>query len=138
MSHLKLLEGNDDFFSKKRNESVILTILALSSSVLQPNSPQAMVKTALQSANKTRLVSLIIRLSISRWPYCLDNTTQLARRLYYSFIKPGQEFLTLESFFPYFKTQAEAEVAFTLFDRDSNGDVSRDEMEMTCLCVILR
>lgn len=29
------------------------------SSVLQPNSPQAMVATALGSANKTRLVSLI-------------------------------------------------------------------------------
>lgn len=39
--------------------SVVHIVSSPISSVLQPNSPQAMVATALGSANKTRLVSLI-------------------------------------------------------------------------------
>lgn len=82
------------------------------SSVLQPNSPQAMVKTALESANKSRL---------------------LARRLFYSFVKPGSDWLLVEDIARFFPNQDEADQVFALFDKDSNGDVSRDEIEMACL-----
>ncbi|KAF9460703.1 hypothetical protein BDZ94DRAFT_1169180 [Collybia nuda] len=82
------------------------------SSVLQPNSPQAMVKTALESANKSRL---------------------LARRLFYSFAKPGAEYLLLSDIARFFPTPEEAEHVFTLFDKDMNGDASREEVEMACL-----
>ncbi|KAG5643162.1 hypothetical protein DXG03_001492 [Asterophora parasitica] len=81
------------------------------SSVLQPNSPQAMVKTALESANKSRL---------------------LARRLFYSFAKPGAEFLVVSDLEPFFDSD-EVEQVFALFDKDLNGDASRDEVEMSCL-----
>lgn len=82
------------------------------SSVLQPNSPQAMVKRALESANKSRL---------------------LARRLFYSFAQPGAEFLHPEDIARYFPTPDEADHVFALFDKDMNGDVTRDEVEMACL-----
>ena len=79
---------------------------------MQPNSPQAMVQTALRSANKTRL---------------------LARRLYYSFRQPGQESLVLTDIAPYFHDYEMTQTAFSLFDKDGNGDVTREELELACL-----
>ncbi|KAI0356297.1 hypothetical protein OH77DRAFT_1401686 [Trametes cingulata] len=81
-------------------------------SVLQPNSPQAMVKTALESANKSRL---------------------LARRLFYSFVRPGADHLQVEDIERFFRTKEEADAAFAIFDKDMNGDVNRDEIEMACM-----
>ncbi|THV05025.1 hypothetical protein K435DRAFT_790441 [Dendrothele bispora CBS 962.96] len=82
------------------------------SSVLQPNSPQAMVKTALESANKSRL---------------------LARRLFYSFVRPGHEYLFPDDIARFFPTREEADKVFGLFDRDGNGDASRNEIELACM-----
>ncbi|KAH9485389.1 Mechanosensitive ion channel protein Msy2 [Psilocybe cubensis] len=82
------------------------------SSVLQPNSPQAIIKTVLESANKSRL---------------------LARRLYYSFAKKDAEYLLVEDIQRFFPTKEDADAAFALFDKDGNGDVSREEIEMACL-----
>ncbi|QRV94149.1 transporter, small conductance mechanosensitive ion channel (MscS) family protein [Ceratobasidium sp. AG-Ba] len=82
------------------------------SSVLQPNSPAAMVATALASANKTRL---------------------LARRIFYSFVQPGAHVLVITDIAHYFPDYETAEIAFGLFDKDGNHDVTRDEVEMACL-----
>jgi len=82
------------------------------SSVLQPNSPQAMVQTALTSANKTRL---------------------LARRLFYSFRHDAHDYLLVDDIARFFRTSDEADAAFSFFDKDSNGDASRDEVEMACM-----
>ena len=60
---------------------------------------------------------------------------QLARRLFYSFAKPGVDYLLLVDIAKYFPTPEVAEVAWNLFDKDGNGDVTRDEVEMTCMCV---
>ncbi|KAI0675104.1 Mechanosensitive ion channel-domain-containing protein [Trametes maxima] len=81
-------------------------------SVLQPNSPPAMVKTALESANKSRL---------------------LARRLFYSFARPGADHLQVEDIERFFRSRDEADAAFTIFDKDMNGDVKREEVEMACM-----
>ncbi|KAL1942695.1 hypothetical protein VTO73DRAFT_4935 [Trametes versicolor] len=81
-------------------------------SLLQPNSPQAMVKTALESANKSRL---------------------LARRLFYSFVRPGSEHLRVEDIERFFPTRDDADAAFAIFDKDMNGDAKRDEVEMACM-----
>ncbi|KAI0779722.1 Mechanosensitive ion channel-domain-containing protein [Fomes fomentarius] len=81
-------------------------------SVLQPNSPQAMVKTALESANKSRL---------------------LARRLFYSFVRSGVDYLQVGDIARFFPTHEEADHAFTILDKDMNGDVNRDEIEMACM-----
>ncbi|KAG8689992.1 hypothetical protein FRC08_010714 [Ceratobasidium sp. 394] len=82
------------------------------SSVLQPNSPAAMVATALSSANKTRL---------------------LARRIFYSFVQPGATALVITDIAHYFPDYETAEVAFGMFDKDGNHDATRDEVEMACL-----
>ncbi|KAH9858627.1 Mechanosensitive ion channel-domain-containing protein [Lenzites betulinus] len=81
-------------------------------SLLQPNSPPAMVKTALESANKSRL---------------------LARRLFYSFARPGAEHLQVEDIERFFRSREEADAAFAIFDKDLNGDATRDEVEMACM-----
>ena len=38
----------------------------------------------------------------------------------------------------YFPSKEEAEAAFALFDKDDNGDATRDEVEMACLYVSCR
>ncbi|KAJ7072310.1 Mechanosensitive ion channel-domain-containing protein [Mycena amicta] len=81
-------------------------------SVLQPNSPQAIVQTALESANRSRL---------------------LARRLFYSFAKPGAEYLLIEDIARFFTSPDEADKVFALFDTDFNGDVSLEEIEMAVM-----
>jgi hypothetical protein len=65
-------------------------------SVLQPNSPQAIVQTALESANRSRL---------------------LARRLFYSFAKPNAEYILVEDIQRFFPTRDEADLVFALFDQ---------------------
>lgn len=92
-----------------------------------------MVKTALESANKSRLVC-----SLHNY-LCIDHLlmmflAKLARRLYYSFTKPGAEFMLIDDIARFFHSHEEAEQAFNLFDKDSNGDASRDEVEMACMC----
>ncbi|RXW21641.1 hypothetical protein EST38_g4203 [Candolleomyces aberdarensis] len=82
------------------------------SSVLQPNSPQAIVKTALESSNRSRI---------------------LARRIFYSFAKPGADVLLVEDIQRYFPTAEEAAQVFALFDKDFNGDATREEMEITLM-----
>ncbi|KAF9475543.1 hypothetical protein BDN70DRAFT_813949, partial [Pholiota conissans] len=82
------------------------------SSVLQPNSPQAIIKTSLESANKSRL---------------------LARRLFYSFAQTKAEYLLLEDIQRFFPTKEDAAAVFALFDKDGNGDATRDEIELACL-----
>lgn len=82
------------------------------SSVLQPNSPQAIVAQALGSANKTRL---------------------LARRIFYSFRKQGSESMYLKDIEEFFNSRDAAIDAFTMFDRDGNGDATRDEVELACM-----
>jgi small-conductance mechanosensitive channel len=82
------------------------------SSVLQPNSPQAIVAQSLTSANKTRL---------------------LARRLFYSFRKNGSDVMLISDIEEYFNSREEALDAFSMFDRDGNGDATREEMELACM-----
>ncbi|ETW80431.1 Mechanosensitive ion channel [Heterobasidion irregulare TC 32-1] len=82
------------------------------SSVLQPNSPQAMVQTALASSNKTRM---------------------LARRLFLSFVRPGYDYLVVDNIARFFPTYPDAQVAFAIFDKDGNGDITMEELEMSCL-----
>ncbi|KAG6866363.1 hypothetical protein C0991_005284 [Blastosporella zonata] len=57
----------------------------------------------------------------------------LARRLFYSFAKPGAEYLLVDDIARYFEVPGEADHVFSLFDKDMNGDASRDEVEMACL-----
>ncbi|KAI1470040.1 uncharacterized protein F4812DRAFT_310876 [Daldinia caldariorum] len=62
-----------------------------------------------------------------------SNSAQvLARRLFRTFAKPGADVLTPQDLNPAFPTMDDAEAAFSVFDRDLNGDVSMDELEIFC------
>lgn len=58
---------------------------------------------------------------------------QLARRLFYSFAEKESEYLFVEDIESFFSTKEEADRAYALFDKDSNGDASREEVEIACL-----
>lgn len=77
-------------------------------SVLQTNSPANKVTAALTSANKSKA---------------------LARRLFYSFRQPGVAHLDISDIARFFPDLETAEIAFAIFDKDSNGDATRDEVE---------
>lgn len=82
------------------------------STTLQTNSPTNKVKAALQSANKSKA---------------------LARRLFYSYRKPGSDHLVIDDIARFFPDLETAERAFGIFDRDGNGDATRDEIDASLL-----
>ncbi|KAL8939730.1 MAG: hypothetical protein Q9216_003208 [Gyalolechia sp. 2 TL-2023] len=57
----------------------------------------------------------------------------LARRLYRTFVHEDAETVTSEDLKPAFDNDEEAESAFTMFDRDMNGDISMSELEAVCV-----
>ncbi|KAK4219235.1 Mechanosensitive ion channel-domain-containing protein [Rhypophila decipiens] len=56
----------------------------------------------------------------------------LARVFYRTFVSNEKTTITVDDFFPAFSTQEEAEACFGVFDKDLNGDVSMEELEMVC------
>ncbi|GJJ06093.1 hypothetical protein Clacol_000282 [Clathrus columnatus] len=81
-------------------------------SFLLPDSTESDVLTALCSANETRI---------------------LARRIFYSFVRQGETALVLTDIAQYFNSEDEATKAFNFFDKDGNGDVTQEEVEMACM-----
>ena len=53
--------------------------------------------------------------------------------MFYSFVRPGADRLFVEDIARFFASPDEADAAFAIFDKDSNGDVNRDEIEMACM-----
>lgn len=60
---------------------------------------------------------------------------QLADRIYYSFCPQGANQLVYADIASFFPTQEEARFAFSMFDKDDNGDVTLEEVEQSCQCV---
>jgi small-conductance mechanosensitive channel len=56
----------------------------------------------------------------------------LARLIYRSVVREGRETVHLEDLQTAFETVEEAEAAFSMFDKDLNGDISMDEFETVC------
>ncbi|KXJ93241.1 Mechanosensitive ion channel-domain-containing protein [Microdochium bolleyi] len=56
----------------------------------------------------------------------------LARRLFRTYIADGEELLRPHDLRPAFPSDEDAEAAFSIFDRDLNGDVSMEELEAFC------
>ena len=67
----------------------------------------------------------------------LLNTTAgsqvLARRLYRTFVREGVETVFSDDLKNAFDTQDEADAAFSMFDKDFNGDISMEELEAVCV-----
>ncbi|KAG8218629.1 Mechanosensitive ion channel-domain-containing protein [Butyriboletus roseoflavus] len=60
----------------------------------------------------------------------LHSARKLAKKLFEGLkaTSPERSHLIVEDFYPYFRSTSEAHAAFTLFDKDENGDISRQEM----------
>ncbi|CEJ57825.1 Putative Mechanosensitive ion channel family [Penicillium brasilianum] len=57
----------------------------------------------------------------------------LARRLYRTFVRDGFETVFSGDLKEAFDNSEEAEAAFSMFDRDMNGDISMEELESVCV-----
>jgi len=57
----------------------------------------------------------------------------LARRLYRTFAQEGAETIASEDLKHAFDNDEEADSAFTMFDKDMNGDISMSELEAVCV-----
>ncbi|EEH39183.1 mechanosensitive ion channel family [Paracoccidioides lutzii Pb01] len=57
----------------------------------------------------------------------------LARRLYRTFVREGFETIFSGDLKAAFENGDEAEAAFTMFDKDMNGDISMEELEAVCV-----
>jgi len=88
------------------------------------------VADALSSAKNSRTVCIFLTLQY----FSVSNIIiKLAHRIFYSFVKPGQDSLLLTDIAKYFPTPEAAENAFALFDKDENGDATLDEVELVCI-----
>ncbi|KAH6611371.1 mechanosensitive ion channel family [Trichoderma cornu-damae] len=56
----------------------------------------------------------------------------LARLIYRGVVREGRDTVHLEDLQVAFETMEEAEAAFTMFDKDLNGDISMNEFEAVC------
>lgn len=67
----------------------------------------------------------------------LLNTTSgsqiLARRLYRTFVRDGFDTVFSGDLKPAFENDEEADAAFSMFDKDMNGDISMEELEAVCV-----
>jgi small-conductance mechanosensitive channel len=57
----------------------------------------------------------------------------LARRLYRTFVRPDFDTVFSGDLKAAFDSNEEAEAAFTMFDKDMNGDISMEELEAVCV-----
>lgn len=57
----------------------------------------------------------------------------LARRLYRTFARPETETVHQEDLNNAFENQEEADAAFSMFDKDMNGDITMEELEAVCV-----
>ncbi|KAI5808151.1 Mechanosensitive ion channel-domain-containing protein [Peziza echinospora] len=60
-----------------------------------------------------------------------DGCQALARRLYRTFITPDKENISAQDLRAGFSNDDESDAAFQMFDRDLNGDISCEEMELS-------
>ncbi|KAG0052691.1 hypothetical protein BGZ83_002210 [Gryganskiella cystojenkinii] len=62
------------------------------------------------------------------------NAKRLAKTLFYNLMRNSHGYhdrveLVVQDFYPYFSTEEDAQAAFTIFDKDGNGDISKSEMK---------
>ncbi|KAF9365520.1 hypothetical protein BGX34_009663 [Mortierella sp. NVP85] len=57
-----------------------------------------------------------------------ENAKRLAKTLFYN-LQTNSDELIVQDFYPYFDSEEEAQLAFGLFDKDGNGDISKSEMK---------
>ena len=82
-----------------------------------------------ESARKLVLIMLRVLHLLGSTPGC----QVLARRLHRTFLHEDSETVLSEDLRPAFDNDDEADAAFTMFDKDLNGDISMEELEAVCV-----
>jgi small-conductance mechanosensitive channel len=62
-----------------------------------------------------------------------EGSQALARRMYRTYCTEGLETVHQDELRPAFDNDEEADAAFTMFDKDMNGDISMEELEAVCV-----
>lgn len=62
-----------------------------------------------------------------------EGSQVLARRLYRTFVREGEDTVSSEDLRASFDNDDEADAAFSMFDKDMNGDISMEELEAVCV-----
>jgi small-conductance mechanosensitive channel len=81
-------------------------------------------KKVLKNNHPRRVVTELLRTT--------ESSYTLARLFYRTFVKPGNSTITVDDMQPAFPSPEDAEACFGVFDKDLNGDVSMEELEMVC------
>jgi small-conductance mechanosensitive channel len=76
---------------------------------------------------------LLIQCSILQLLNSTNGSQVLARRLYRTFAHEDSETVLADDLRPAFDNDDEADAAFTMFDKDLNGDISMEELEAVCV-----
>jgi small-conductance mechanosensitive channel len=76
---------------------------------------------------------LLILSSILQLLNSTNGSQVLARRLYRTFAHEDSETVLADDLRPAFENDDEADAAFTMFDKDLNGDISMEELEAVCV-----
>ncbi|KAH3085815.1 hypothetical protein KXW78_006963 [Aspergillus fumigatus] len=139
------IEADDDEFEEKNDQSGSGTKTPLRVPMQYAGKAQRIAKGAL---NKVTDVAGAVaadftgrKATSSSHPYqvvltLLRTTTGcqvLARRLYRTFVRDGFETVFSGDLKEAFDNNEEAEAAFTMFDKDMNGDISMEELEAVCV-----
>jgi small-conductance mechanosensitive channel len=139
------IEADDDEFEEKNDQSGSGTKTPLRVPIQYAGKAQRMAKGALNRV--TDVAGAVAadftgrKATSSSHPYqvvltLLRTTTgcqALARRLYRTFVRDGFETVFSGDLKEAFDNNEEAEAAFTMFDKDMNGDISMEELEAVCV-----
>lgn len=82
-------------------------------------------KTVMQSDHPSQVVLALLRTT--------SGSQVLARRLYRTYTREDAENVSHEDLKNAFDSDEEAEAAFSMFDKDMNGDISMEELEAVCV-----
>ncbi|SMR45372.1 unnamed protein product [Zymoseptoria tritici ST99CH_3D1] len=82
-------------------------------------------KTVVASTHPTQVVLALL--------HTTSGAQVLARRLYRTFAREETATVISDDLRPAFENDDEADAAFTMFDKDMNGDISMEELEAVCV-----
>lgn len=76
---------------------------------------------------------MLINFSVLQLLNTTSGSQVLARRLYRTFVHEDSDNVLSDDLRPAFDNDEEADAAFTMFDKDLNGDISMEELEAVCV-----